>query len=284
MADGVALHLPGHTIRLKWHRLRRVLGDPVFTAKRLEEGLALGASLEVDLRLHAGGGFVVLHEEALEPETTGSGLVADASPADLRRLRIRDNDGRPTGNPVLLLADVAALVRRHRPTQALLQLDLKETISRLTIEIAAGFAATLAGLTGNLTLSGGDWAAVKRLADGVRGIGTGYDPCDLPEARRLVSPGDAAAFVELTERIAPEADTIYLDYGLILAAHWLGYDMVEAFHRRGRRIDAWTLNSDHPNVAATLRTLVDLRVDQITTDEPAKLEALWAGMQPRLGS
>jgi glycerophosphoryl diester phosphodiesterase len=280
MADGVALHLPGHTIRLKWHRLRRVLGDPVFTAKRLEEGLALGASLEVDLRLHAGGGFVVLHEEALEPETTGSGLVADASPADLRRLRIRDNDGRPTGNPVLLLADVAALVRRHRPTQALLQLDLKETHDRLTPEIATGFAAVVSGLGGNVTLSGGDWAAVKRVAKDAGGIGTGYDPCDLPEARRLESPAEIAALVELTERIAPEADTIYLDYGLILAANRLGSDIVDAFHRRGHKIDAWTLNSDHPDAVASLKVLVDLRVDQITTDEPVKLEELWSAITP----
>src|ERR1700730_13175490 len=185
MADGVALRLPGHTIRLKWHRLRRVLGDPVFTAKRLEEGLLLGAALEVDLRLHAGGGFVVLHGEALEHETTGTGKIAGDSADDLRRMRIRGNDGRPTGNPVLLLGDLAALVRRNLPTPALLQLDLKETVDWLTPEVATGFAAVLAGLGGNLTLSGGDWAAVKRLAEDVDGIGTGYDPCDLPEARRL---------------------------------------------------------------------------------------------------
>jgi glycerophosphoryl diester phosphodiesterase len=276
MADGVALRLPGHTIRLKWHRLRRELSDPVFTTKRLEEGLLLGATLEVDLRLHAGGGFAVLHEEGLEHETTGSGPVAGASADDLRRLRIRGNDGRPTGNPVLLLEDLAALVRRNRPTQALLQLDLKETVDRLTPEIATGFAAVLAGLGESLTLSGGDWAAVKRLAGGVNGIGTGYDPCDLREARRLESADDVAALVELTERIAPGADTIYLDYSLILAANRLGSDIVDAFHRRGRRIDAWTLNTDHPDAASALQVLVDLRVDQITTDEPVKLEKLWA--------
>lgn len=280
MADGVALRLPGHTIRLKWHRLRRELGDPVFTAKRLEEGLMLGASLEVDLRLHAGGGFVVLHEEALERETTGTGPVACASANDLRRLRIRDNDGRPTGNPVLLLEDVAALVRRHQPTPALVQLDLKETLDRLTPEIVTGFAAVLTGLGRNATLSGGDWAAVKRLAKDVSVIGTGYDPCDLAEARRLDSAADVAAFVELTEGIAPEADTIYLDYGLILAANRLGCDIVDAFHCRGRKVDAWTLNSDQPDAAASLKELVDLRVDQITTDEPVKLEEAWAAMAP----
>ena len=131
-----------------------------------------------------------------------------------------------------------------------------------------------------MTLSGGDWAAVKRVAKDAGGIGTGYDPCDLPEARRLESPAEIAALVELTERIAPEADTIYLDYGLILAANRLGSDIVDAFHRRGHKIDAWTLNSDHPDAVASLKVLVDLRVDQITTDEPVKLEELWSAITP----
>lgn len=275
MADGIALHHAGHTVRLKWHRLRRERGDPVFTAKRLAEGLQLGASLEVDLCLHAEGGFAVLHEEMLEHETTGTGPVAGASAGALRRLLIRGNDGMPTDSPVLLLEDLAALVRRHLPTRALLQLDLKETVDRLTPAIARGFAETLAGLGESLILSGGDWAAVKRLAGGVPGIATGYDPCELPEARRLKSAGDVATLVALTERIAPEAGTIYLDYRLILAAGRLGQDIVGAFHRGGRKIDAWTLNTDHPDAAATLRRLVDFRVDQITTDEPVKLEELW---------
>ena len=63
MADGIELGIPGHAIALKWHRLRRRREDPVFTSLRLVEGLELGASMEVDLRVHAEGGLVVLHEE-----------------------------------------------------------------------------------------------------------------------------------------------------------------------------------------------------------------------------
>jgi glycerophosphoryl diester phosphodiesterase len=278
MTDGLALRLCGHTIRLKWHRLRRELGDPIFTVPRLAEGLALGASLEIDLRLHAAGGFVVLHDDTLERETTGSGKVACVTATELKSLRIRGGDGRPTTSPVLLLDDVAAFIRRQAPTRALVQLDLKEEVSQLSDPIVAGFADTLTGLGPNLIVSGGDWAAVKRLADRIRGMGTGYDPCDLPEARRLESRTDVARVVDATERIAPEAGTIYLDYGLILAADRLGYDVVEAFHRHGQRVDAWTLNSDQPDAARSLQKLVDLRVDQITTDEPIKLEAMWATM------
>src|SRR5262245_20090674 len=47
---GVHLQGPNGPIRLKWHRLRRTSGDVDFTLARLREGLAVGASMEVDLR------------------------------------------------------------------------------------------------------------------------------------------------------------------------------------------------------------------------------------------
>jgi glycerophosphoryl diester phosphodiesterase len=286
MADGVSLHLPGHRIALKWHRLSRRRADPVFTGKRLAEGLALGASMEVDLRVHGGGGLVVLHEASLEHETTGVGPVASASAEYLRGLHIRDGSGGATANPVLLLEDLAALVRRRLPTAALVQLDFKDTLDRLTPATVAAFAAALAGIGGNFILSGGDWAAVKRLAEDVDGIRIGYDPCELPEAGRLTSPDDVANFVALVERIAPEANMIYLDYSLILRVRRLGSDIVEAFHRHGRTIDAWTLNTDHPNAAESLRALVACRVDQITTDEPIRLEEVFTeiGRTPPSGA
>ena len=70
-----------------------------------------------------------------------------------------------------------------------------------------GFAVALTGLAGNVTLSGGDWSAVKRLAEGVPDLCTGYHPCDLPEARRLLSAGDVDTSPGSTERIAPRRPT-----------------------------------------------------------------------------
>lgn len=275
MADGVSLRLPDHTILLKWHRLSRRSGDPVFTGKRLAEGLALGASVEVDLRLHGGDGLVVLHDDLLDRETTGTGPVSAASAAYLRGLHIRDASGTPTDNPVLLLDDMAALMKRSLPSTAVVQLDFKETRDRLTPAIVDAFAAALDGLGSNFIVSGGDWAAVKRLAAAVPGMRRGYDPCELPEASRLASREDVAAFVAATEEIAGEAEMIYLDYTLILRAIRAGSDIVDAFHRHGQTIDAWTLNSDHPNAAPSLCELVRLRVDQITTDEPIRMEEMF---------
>src|SRR5438128_2497259 len=141
MADGIELRLPGHEISLKWHRLRRRREDPVFTGMRLEEGLELGASMKVDLRVHGGGGLVVLHEELLEDETTGVGPVRAASAEYLQALRILDDNGAATDYPVLLFEDLATLVRQRPPTDALVQLDFKETIGRVTWRTVETLAA-----------------------------------------------------------------------------------------------------------------------------------------------
>ena len=275
MADGVALQLPGHSVRLKWHRLRRQRSDPVFTGARLAEGLALGASMEVDLRVHAGGGFAVLHEASLERETTGRGPVASASADYLRSLRIRTEDGAPTENPVLLLEDLVELMRTRGAGGAVVQLDFKESMAELNSGVISNFASAVGAVAPNLIVSGGDWTAVSILAASAAGARAGYDPCDLPEAGKIASAGDGADFVTLTARMAPGAAMIYLAYPLILHARDLGFDMVAAFHGRGQEVDAWTLNTDHPDAAGSLRRLVECRVDQITTDEPGRMEELW---------
>jgi glycerophosphoryl diester phosphodiesterase len=158
---------------------------------------------------------------------------------------------------------------------AIVQLDLKETTDGLSSASVAGFKTAIGSRGRQMILSGGDWAAVKRLADSVAGLRMGFDPCDLPEASGFATPADVAHLVAVTEAIAPGADMIYLSYPLILAARAIGYDIVDAFHRHGQQVDAWTLNTDHPNVAESLVHLAECRVDQITTDEPRKIQELW---------
>ncbi|MBP0576036.1 glycerophosphodiester phosphodiesterase, partial [Mycobacterium tuberculosis] len=74
-----------------------------------------------------------------------------ASAAALRALSLRDDAGRPSPHPVLLLEDLfAALADASLPSTALLQLDLKEShaalagFDRVAFDRAAGpFAAHL---------------------------------------------------------------------------------------------------------------------------------------------
>ena len=60
MANGTSILLEGRPTRLKWHRLRRSMRDPEFGTAVMTAGFALGASMELDLRVRGDGGFVVL--------------------------------------------------------------------------------------------------------------------------------------------------------------------------------------------------------------------------------
>ena len=67
---------------------------------------------------------------------------------------------------------------------------------------------------------------------------------------------------------------IYLAYPIVLSAADAGFDMVGAFQRAGRRVDAYTIKTADATTRPTVERLLDLRVDQITTDDPEGLAAL----------
>ncbi|WP_413990535.1 glycerophosphodiester phosphodiesterase [Labrys okinawensis] len=277
-ADGVSLLGGAHRVRLKWHRMRRRLDDTPFTPAILAEALAAGASSEVDLRAHGEAGLAVLHDETLDRETTGTGPVATATEAQLRRLHRRGADGRPTRERLLLLNDLADLAGREAAPGALVQLDLKEDAAAISPALARNFGRTIAPVAARFILSGHDWEAVGRLAEGAKvsgakGLALGFDPCGDEAMEHLESLRDFEAFVDGPLRRAPEASTIYLDYRIIIKAAAIDYDIVGAFHAAGMLIDAYTLNLSHPQAEQSLRDLVGLKVDQITTDEPIALQA-----------
>lgn len=272
-AAGIAIETGGHVTRLKWHRLQRNLGDLPFTPRRLLEGLAAGASMEVDLRRHADHSFVCLHDETLDRETTGTGPVARASLEQLRRLTLRDQ-GRATGEGLILLEDLAELMRGAAAPEAVVQLDLKEADAALDPQTIENFRRTLACVAERCVLSGCDWQAVSRLAQAVPALRRGFDPCAEDTLEHLRDGIDCLDFAGSALAMAPEAEMIYLDYRIVLAAEDLGIDLVAPFRAAGKAVDAWTLNTDHPDAARSLRRLVALKVDQITTDEPQTLQAL----------
>jgi len=271
--SGIAIETGDHTIRLKWHRLQRSLNDLPFTPRRLLEGLAAGASMEVDLRLHADHSFVCLHDETLDRETSGKGPVAAASLDQLRRLTLR-NAETTTGEGLILLEDLAELARSAGSPDALIQLDLKEVDAALDPQTIENFRRTLACVAGRCILSGGDWQAVTRLAAAVPEMRRGFDPCADDTLEHLRDGIDCLDFVESTLVTAPEAEMIYLDYRIVLAAEEMGIDLVAPFRAAGKAVDAWTLNTDHAQAARSVKRLMALKVDQITTDEPDVLQAL----------
>ena len=278
MPDGIAIVRDGHKTWLKWHRGRKQAGDLPFTGERIVEGMRLGASVEVDLRRHAEGGFAVLHDETLDRSTTGTGLVAARTRAQLRALYLRDGAGNETTHHVMLLEDLAALLGEAGVEEgALLQLDLKESIETLGPAEVAGFAEAVGPLARHMILSGGDPAAIALLADVAPGILTGYDPSDEERFMAMAAAGDIKdfldGFVEDAVRAAPDVDFIYLYWEIVTRSADAGFDIIDAFHKHGKRVDAWTLNTTDATTVAVAERLLALKVDQITTDDPAGLEA-----------
>jgi len=264
----------GHRTFFKWHRGRRRLSDPVFTGRRIIEGMRAGASVEVDLVVHADNGMAVLHNLSLERETTGAGLVRDTSAAALRDLNLRGNDGQPIADKVMLLEDLAALITRDGAhPEALLQLDYKEDAAALTPAVIANFAAALRPVAGHFILSSGDADSVRMLADAVPGIHIGYDPCHAGAIERLMISRDYAAFVAEAVQAAPKSELDYLAFELVIEADKDGFDIIGAFHQHGRRIDAYTIRKLDGETLAVVERLLALKVDQITTDDPEGMAA-----------
>ena len=277
MSDPLYIEQGGHRTWLKWHRGRRRASDPVFTGSRILEAMRLGASVEVDLVIHADHGCAILHNYALEEETTGSGLVRETPAAILRQLHLRGTDGQPIADKVMLLEDLCALLAQNQPhPDALLQLDFKEVSAALTPEVVANFGATVGPVARSLILSGGDFDAISLLANSAPNLRTGYDPCYGASLARLKATGDYKTFINDALATAPDAEMIYLAHEIVLEADAAGFDIVAPIHAAGRRIDAWTIRTVDETTLPKVRRLLALKVDQITTDDPEGLIAALA--------
>ncbi|AFR47486.1 glycerophosphodiester phosphodiesterase [Gordonia sp. KTR9] len=274
---GAPIHIDhdGHRTMLKWHRGRRRAADPAFTATRIVEGMRLGASIEVDLVIHADRGFAVLHDRTVDHATTGTGAVSALPASYLRELHLRDNSGRPIDDRVLLLEDLTDLFDGVdiAPT-ASLQLDFKEDDAALDVAAVEVFARSVAPHAGHYILSCGDAAAVETLTSAAPGVRIGYDPCHHGAAEAALRSGDFDGFVDRAVAASPDAEMVYLENRLILAADRRGHDLIGAFHERGRLVDGYTVTRVGPRVAPEIRRLLELRVDQITTDDPEALATL----------
>lgn len=273
----VAVRHEGHKTLIKWHRARRRAGDPPFTASRIVEGMRAGASVEIDLNIHGDRGFAVLHDRVIDHATTGSGEISQLGADQLRSLFLRADDGSVLDERVLLLDDLSALLDAAGiHPQSLLQLDFKETAHELDPAAITLFAEAVAPIARHTILSCGDAEAVRLLTTPVPGIRIGYDPCHGGAVDRVLRSGDFDHFVERAIGASPNAEMVYLERRLILEADRRGFDMVGAFHLHGRTIDAYTVyTADEPSLREVGR-LLELRVDQITTDDPEALVAAFA--------
>lgn len=267
--DAVAIDAGGRRVLLKWHMLRRAPHDPPFSVENLKAGLALGASMEIDIRLLADRAWVCLHDDRLEEETDGNGPVAALDSGAVRRLRIAGADYPPP-----LLADLAAML----PTAAkgsCLQIDLKEGAAGIDDAAVASFASIVSPVAARCVLSGTHWPAVQRLGGGIANLRLGFDPYELAEGRTFASASDFEAFVASVWRIAPRADAFYLYHAFVTAALARGCNPIERLKAGGAFVDVWTLDPATPGVVEILHACIAAGADQITTNDPPALARLW---------
>jgi glycerophosphoryl diester phosphodiesterase len=247
----------------------------------MSEGFELGASMELDLRIRGDGGFVVLHDEALEGETTGQGLIREAASVSIRQVTIRDG-----GHVPILSEDLANMLETaHR--QALLQFDMKDRLDVIGERGLAHLKEHFSAAGPSIIVSGADLALVLAVKKQIPTLSRGIDPTDkLVEIYR--HQGLKAVEAELkSDLLGPtEPDTVYLAWQLVLKAAGDGLDLVGLAHDEGKRVDAWTYNMKAPGAgfssleAREFCALMALLPDQITTDEAPATERAWLALDP----
>ncbi len=275
-AQGLEISHEGHRTRLKWHRLRKRFADPLFSAEVMAEGFAAGASMELDLRVRADGGFVVLHDEDLEGETTGHGPVAEKSVSDLSHITMQEGD-----RPLIFSEDLSAMMQSTHST-ALLQFDMKDDFEAIGARGVAHLAAHFRDIAASVIVSGDSLDLIVAVKEKLPHLLRGIDPTDKLYNIKNAS-GWKAVETELRAdlRGPTEPDTIYLHWPLILDAANEGLDMIALCQDQGKRVDAWTFTLKDPEGGFSkeewlgFSTLMALKPDQITTDEAPATERAW---------
>jgi glycerophosphoryl diester phosphodiesterase len=259
--------------RLKWHKLRRRRSDAPFLRANLVAGLIAGAALEVDLVVTADSRFLCLHDPTLDAETTGTGLVAAATRAEVEGLRQRGSNGEILDAPPLFLDEVAAAVGRFgRASGGLVQLDIKEPSIRFDDATVAQFVGTIGMLRHRFIASGCDARLIACLCRVAPGLAGGFDPLNLYDLGALQSAADFETLADETLHLAPHAAIYYLEADLVLKSLSLGVNLVDRVTCDGAKVDAWTVDADRPQLRDVLQRLVGAGVHQITTNDPDELE------------
>jgi glycerophosphoryl diester phosphodiesterase len=273
--NGLAISLNGRQARLKWHRLRRSLAEPEFSAEVMADGFRLGASMELDLCVRTDGGFAVLHDDLLDRETTGTGPVLAQTGADLAAIWYRQS-----GLPLILSEGLAAMMPSAHP-EALLQFDIKDDLATVGARGLDHLVDHFGQSALPIIFSGGCLDLIGALATRMPEVRRGIDPTDRLIEVLQGQDLSAAAALLIAELRGPTApDTCYLSWELVLEVQARGLDLVALCHAEGVKVDAWTYTLADPAGFSDAEwgqfsALMALGPDQITTDEAIATEAAW---------
>ncbi len=271
---------------------------PPGSLSALEACLAAGAAaVEIDIIPLADGSFALLHDQQLELETDGQGKAPGMKRAQIESLHYRV-DGEITDEKVGFLENAIDLLKSHSDTQRL-QLDLKP-FTPLTQAILREFCTLLEPVRDRIQVTSvADWA-MRALARFSLDLSIGFDPLmyldlvesdprpeDIPPFRvgayglRDDHPLSAYQWGPLGDYFAARAGALlvqapkgcqwFIRAELLKMGLDAGFDWIDFLHQHGSKVDAWTIDAGKPEQVKLAQTLVELGVDDLTTDEPAKL-------------
>jgi glycerophosphoryl diester phosphodiesterase len=233
--------------RLLGHRGARAQA-PENTLASLRRALADGAvGFEFDVRATADGHAVLMHDEAVDRTTDGSGRLGALTLERVRALDAGAGERVPTLNEVL----------DEFLGRAALALEMKETLPD----------AALRGLAGRLGGPGGDDA----LRDDRFVVGSFQAPA-VARARELVPAAPRALILNLSDPLPDARQRAELDLWGVFA-RWESVDARFLGDCRAAELRCYAYTVNDPEAAADLARL---GVDGIISDDPGRLRAALA--------
>jgi glycerophosphoryl diester phosphodiesterase len=220
-----------------------------------QSAIALGSDLvELDVHLTRDQAVAVIHDATFDRTSDGSGPVAAATADDLRRLRLRGRDRALTAEHVPTLDEVLAVVSAA-PKPVGLLVEVKEP----------GTGRRYEGLE-ELIL-----AALARTGLQAQATVMAFDPRSVARVRELAPRARTSLLVDRVglDRVGARSEQV-IDWAAAAGVTDLGLEhvmvdegLVRAAHAAGLALGVWTVND-----ADTIRRMLDLGVDIITSDRP----------------
>ncbi len=292
------LELRDNPVTLIHHAANCGHDAPPGSLSALEACLSAGAAaVEIDIIPLADGSFALLHDQDLELETNGKGKAPGMTREQIESLYYRV-DGKKTEEKVGFLENAIDLLKAHPETQRL-QLDLKP-FTPLTQAVLREFCALLKPVKDRIQVTSvADWA-VRALAKFSPELSLGFDPLmylDLVESEprpeeippfrvgayglRDDHPLSAYQWGPLGDYFAARAGALlvqapkrcqwFIRAELLKMSLDAGFNWIDFLHQNNSKVDAWTIDAGQPDQVKLARFLVEHGVDDLTTDEPARL-------------
>jgi glycerophosphoryl diester phosphodiesterase len=258
--------------------------------------------IEVDVNALSNRDYLLVHDDLLQSETSGQGLVIECPPEQARTFTIRHQEV-ITSFPVALLSDVVTLFLEFGGTTTL-QLDYKNVVPLPSDEPLQRLLDLIEPLGSRVIVSSGaDWQ-LRRLRKMAPWLTLGFDvmwyidwhpaghtrdPREFPKHIGAYGYYDdtilatekhwpAAEYLrdrcESLLNLVPDVSVFYMAHGLLAQSLRDGFNWMEVLHEHGIKVDAWTIDVTNPVAVEHAQMLLPAGVDLFTSNTPKALAQL----------